>query len=129
MIAPFIKEKFEWIDYDSCWWCGSARQAREHLFKERVTWREEIRGLWKDVGKISGERSTSGGVSTRMYKGREGFLLEGMQDQSSGARRPGNTSIRDLLADRRFIGPVLNFLRNTGVGRVKEGVVFSSDPP
>ena len=25
MTAPFIKEKFGWIESDICWWCGSAR--------------------------------------------------------------------------------------------------------
>ena len=37
MIAPFIKEKFGWIDSDLCWWCGTARQTREHLFKGCTT--------------------------------------------------------------------------------------------
>ena len=25
MIAPFLKEKFGWIDSDTCWWCSSGR--------------------------------------------------------------------------------------------------------
>ena len=34
MIAPFLKDKFGWLDSDMCWWCGGGRQSREHLFKE-----------------------------------------------------------------------------------------------
>ena len=40
MIPPFLREKFGWIEYDLCWWCGSSRQSREHLFKERITGRK-----------------------------------------------------------------------------------------
>lgn len=25
-----------WTDSDECWWCGTGRQSREHLFKECV---------------------------------------------------------------------------------------------
>ena len=31
MTAPFLKEKFGWVESDGCWWCGG---GREHLFKE-----------------------------------------------------------------------------------------------
>ena len=48
---------------------------------------------------------------------------------TGGSRRPGNTSARALLADRRFIGFVLDFLISTGEGKVKEGVVFSGRAP
>ena len=41
-------------------------------------------------------------------------------------RRPGNTSVRELMSDNRFTEAVLGFLRNTKVGKVKEGVVFES---
>ena len=34
MIAPFLEEKFKWVSSSQCWWCGSGRQSREHLFKE-----------------------------------------------------------------------------------------------
>lgn len=53
MIAPFLKEKFRWINSDSCW-CDGGRQSREHLFKECKTWKEEIKVLWKEVGEIAG---------------------------------------------------------------------------
>ena len=54
MIAPFLKEKYGWVESDVCW-CSNGRQSREHLFKECRTWRDEIRLLWKTVGDISGE--------------------------------------------------------------------------
>lgn len=47
LVAPSVKERFGWIDSDLCWWCGVARQMREHLFKGCVTWRDEIRELQK----------------------------------------------------------------------------------
>ena len=50
MIAPFLKEKFGWIETDICWWCGTGRQTRGHLFGECLTWKEEIKKLWKEVG-------------------------------------------------------------------------------
>ena len=27
MIAPFLKEKFGWVESDSCWWCSGGRQS------------------------------------------------------------------------------------------------------
>ena len=111
MMAPFLKDKFGWIESDSCWWCSGGRQSREHLFKECKTWKEEIGTLWKEMSEISGmcERKCSGNV----YKGRKGFCF-GMERRSV---RPGNCS------DDRFTEAVLKFLENTGVGKVKEGIV------
>ena len=53
MTAPFLRDKFKWVDSDQCWWCSSGRQSREHLFKECRAWKNEIRKLWKEVGEIS----------------------------------------------------------------------------
>ena len=121
MTAPFLKEKFRWIDSDLCWWCTRSRQTREHLFKECSTWKQEIRKLWKDVGEATsgqGER-----VRKRSYKGRKGFGL-GLQAWEGGrVRGPGNTSVGTLLADERCIPAVLSFLENTGCGQVKEGII------
>ena len=50
------------------------------------------------------------------YKGKKDFLLGRLQGRSLG---PGNTSVRDLMADKRFIGPVLRFFRSTGVGKLR----------
>ena len=111
MIAPLLKEKFGWVESDGCWWCGGGRQTREHLFKECRTWKDEIRKLWTEVGEISGSiRGTSGG---RVYKGRKGFYF-GMDRK---VVRPGNTSVKKLLLEERFVEAVLDFLECTGVGR------------
>ena len=45
-LAPFLRERFGWVDSDTCWWCGSGRQTREHCFKECITWKDEIKTLW-----------------------------------------------------------------------------------
>ena len=52
MIAPFLKERWGWIDIDVCWWCNKGGQSREHFFKECTTWAREI----KAVGEASGGR-------------------------------------------------------------------------
>ena len=56
MIAPFLKEKWGWIDSDRCWWCNGGRQSRDHLFKECTMWKKEITELWSEVGRIAGKR-------------------------------------------------------------------------
>ena len=99
MTAPFLRDKFGWVDSDQCWWCGSGRQSREHLFKECRTWKEQIRKLWKKVGEASGEakhKTYKGGSKTR---GRgKGFGLWG----AGGKIRPGNCSMSRLFGDARF---------------------------
>ena len=62
MMAPFLKEKFGWVESDSCWWCGGGKQTREHVLKECRTWKDEIRKLWTEVGEISGTGEKSGGL-------------------------------------------------------------------
>ena len=76
------------MDSDLCWWCGSARQTREHLFKECITWKEEIRELWKEIGEIWGERRTRGNVLARVYFTREerAFSWEDYRDRARGER-------------------------------------------
>ena len=54
LTAPFLNERLGWTESDVCWWCGSGKQTREHLLKERIPWRKEIRTLWKEVG-LAGE--------------------------------------------------------------------------
>ena len=48
--------------------------------------------------------------------------MGGTEDGARWARRPGNTSIREIVSDRRFTEAVLEFLRNPKVGKVKEGL-------
>ena len=120
MIAPFLKEKFGWVESDSCWWCSGERQSREHLFKECKTWKEEIKTLWKTVEDISGgPEDSAGGV----YKGRKGFLF----GTSKGRVGPGDCSVRRLFTDSRFSEAVLEFLACTGVGKIKKGVVVRGE--
>ena len=66
MIAPF-KEKFGWTEPDLCWWCAPRRQTRDHLLKECSAWKEEIRELWKEVGRVSGNCDDN---RRSMYKGK-----------------------------------------------------------
>ena len=48
MIAPFLKEKFGWMESDTCWWCGTGRQTREHLLKSVQHGKDQIalEGCW-----------------------------------------------------------------------------------
>ena len=107
LTAPSLKEKFGWTESDLCWWCGSRRRTREHLFKERSAWKKEIRELWKEVGKVSG---TCGDERKSMYKGRKGFFIGWRDRDGRVVRRPGNTSVRTLMSERRFVPTVLDFL-------------------
>ena len=118
MIAPFLRDKFGWVESDSCWWCSGGRQSREDFLKECRVWRDEVRMLWKEVGEISGtgERKLSGNV----YKGRKSFCFRMRRSEA----RPGNCSISKLMSDARFTEAVLKFLESTGVGKVKEGVIL-----
>ena len=61
MIAPFLKEKFGWVETDTCWRCGTGRQTREHLFKECLTWKEGIRKLMERGGGCNGYRKRGEG--------------------------------------------------------------------
>ena len=117
MIAPFLKEKWGWIDTDQCWWCRRGRQSRNHLFKECTTWRKEIRKLWSEVGRISGERERDSRQGT--HKSRRGF---GFHVRTARAR-PRNTTVRELLSNNRYTEAVLEFLGKTRVGEAKEGVI------
>ena len=124
MIAPFLKEKFRWVDSDLCWWCCKDRQSREHLFKECRTWKEEIRLLWRKVGDISGEADIGAkGTRTKKKKKKKGFIL----GSTGGRIGPGNCSIGRLVSDSRFTAAVLEFLASTGVGKIKKGVIVRGE--
>ena len=62
--------------------------------------------LWKEVGSIS----KADGRDGNMYKGRKSFFLGWRERQYRAVRRPENTSVRELLGEKRFIPAVLNFL-------------------
>ena len=114
-IAPFLKDRWGWTDSDKCWWCNGGRQSRDHLFKECRTWRKEIEELWKEVGRISGRREEGEGP----FRSRKGFGFHVRQARA----RPSNTTVRELLSNDRYTDAVLNFLGQTRVGEVKEGVI------
>ena len=90
---------------DTCWWCNGGRQSREHLFKECLTWKREIRELWTAVGEASG----MGEQTDEPFKNKKGLGYRIRQAQA----RPSNTSIRDLLSDERYTEAVLRFLGDT----------------
>ena len=123
MTAPFLKEKFGWIESDTCWWCTKSRQTREHLFKECSSWKQEIRKLWKEVGEATSNQHHE--IRRSQYKGRKGFGLGVKVREGSRVRGPGNTSVGTPLADERCIPAVLSFLANTKCGQIKEGVVLN----
>ena len=56
----------------------------------------------------------------RIYKGKGGFLL----GPSGGRVGPGNCSVGRLFGDPRF---VLKFLADTGVGKIKRGVIVRGE--
>lgn len=72
----------------------------------------------KEVGEISCSNiaAADGGIC----KGRKGFMLGMIRRRS----RPGNTPARKPFFDGRFTEPVLKFLGNTEVGKVKQGVLL-----
>ena len=37
MATASLKEKWGWIDSDTCWWCSKGGRSKEHLFKECLT--------------------------------------------------------------------------------------------
>ena len=86
---------------------------------------KEIQELWRKVGEISGEEKKE---ENALYKGRRGYFLGWKKGGARVVGRPGNTSIREFMSDKRFAEAVLDFLRDTKVGKIKEGVVTSGSP-
>ena len=98
--------------------CEGGRQSREHLFKECRTWKDQIRKLWKKIGELSGEAVLKTDISKGKARGRgKGFGLWG----SGGKIRPRNCSIGRLFGDARSTEPILEFLEETDVGKIKKG--------
>ena len=129
MIAPFLKEKFKWVESDICWWCTKSRQTREHLFKECSTWKDEIRQLWKEVAAATEDKNLGGMMTGTKRRGGKGFRLGFRAGESRRGRRPGNTSVGVLMADERCIPAVLSFLSSTRCGQVKEGILAERGAP
>ena len=127
LIAPFLKERFGWVESSQCWWCSSGVQTREHLFKECRAWKDEIKMLWKEVGDISDADKTeeergSGSLGKRLRR-KKGFGFFTHEHRV----RPGNCRVGRLMSDPRFTSAVLSFLRNTQVGLIKKGVIVRGE--
>ena len=110
MIAPFLKERWEWTDSDRCSWCAKGRQSREHLFKECTAWTREIREPWTAVGEASGGRDEA----RTPFKSRKGFVYRARQART----RPSNTSVRNMLSDD-YTEARLAFIGAMRVGEVQ----------
>ena len=125
MTAPFLKDKFNWVDSDQCWWCSGGRQSREHLFKECRAWKKEIRELWKRVGEISSASKDAEDISVgkKKRRRRKGFGFFSQEYKVS----PGNCTVGRLMSDSRFTEAVLIFLESTQVGLVKKGVLVRGE--
>jgi hypothetical protein len=99
LIAPFLKNKLRKTDSDLCWWCEDGKkQTREHLFKECKRWKTESNVLWKEVGKKLG------------WKHRK------------------NKKISVLFSEDKVTGAVLQFLRDTDVGKIKARMIVPPAP-
>lgn len=107
MTAPFLKERFGWVDPDTCWWC---RQTREHLFKEC-----HLAGRDQDAVEGSGPSRRQGYRGKTSRKRKERLWLPGP--------RPGNITVRELLSEERHVGVVLDLLRATKMGTVKKRAI------
>ena len=128
MMAPFLMEKYGWVNSSQCWWCSSGRQSREHLFKECRAWKNEIRKLWREVGEISGADKTGDERRSGSQKGggkrrKKGFGFV----THEYTVRPGNCSVGRLMSDTRFTDAILSFLRDTQVGLIKKGVIVRGE--
>lgn len=120
MTAAFLRDKWGWLESGQSWWCNSGRQNGGHPFKECLTWKKEIRALWREVGDISGSRSKSGEAKEDVSrKGRKGF---GHMERQARAM-PRNTTIRELLAHDKCTEAVVRFLKATKIGNVKDGAL------
>ena len=78
MIAPFLKERFGWVESDLCWWCCIGRQSREHLFKSAGHARRKSGCFGKRLGtsqeRPGSSREKQGGeerVYVRVNKGED----------------------------------------------------------
>ncbi|KAF8532784.1 hypothetical protein BDD12DRAFT_950868 [Trichophaea hybrida] len=84
-----MKEKLKKIDSGLCWWCETgARQTRHHLFTECRAFKPQIRRLWKEVGDLL------------------------------NWKHPLSRRISYLFKEEKVTEVVLQFLRDTGVGKI-----------
>jgi len=92
LIAPYMKNKLKKIDSDLCWWCERNKvQSRHHLFTDCDAFKPQIKRLWKEIGRIL------------------------------KWKHPRSKRISYLFREEAVTGAVLQFLRDTGVGKVRTG--------
>jgi hypothetical protein len=88
-----IKKK----ESDACWWCDSERkQSRGHLFGGCRAWKRECLALRKRVERITGKKRK-----------------RGQRRSERGAR----LKVVDVFKDERLTEAVLEFLKDTEIGR------------
>jgi hypothetical protein len=94
VIAPYLKCKIKTADSDECRWCEvlGKRQSWEHLFKECLQWKEEVKELWRKVRRVTGWHNVR-------WK-----------------------CISALLNVMAVTGATLNFLDKTGVDKMRGGI-------
>jgi len=94
LTAPYMK-RIKKTDSNLCWWCEDGRsiQTRQHLFTECRAFKPQIKRLWKSVGK------------------------------QLNWRHPRSKRISHLFSDDRVTEAVLEFLKDTGVGKVRTGAL------
>ena len=74
---------------------------------------------WRHLRRPRGQKGRTEGVC----KGRKGFLL----GTSGGRIGPGNCSVRRLFGNPLFLEAILRFLADTGVGKIKRGVIVRGE--
>jgi hypothetical protein len=90
VIAPYLKHEIKTSDSDTCWWCEKdIRQTRDHLFKDCIYWKEDIKMFWRKVAKDVGPR-------WRRYRWKQ---------------------ISELFDEDKATEAILWFLDRTGVGK------------
>jgi hypothetical protein len=88
-----IKKK----ESDVCWWCDSGKkQTRGHLFGGCKAWKRECLALKKRVERITGKRRK-----------------RGQRRRERGAR----VKVVDLFKNEKLTGAVLDFLKDTDIGK------------
>ena len=96
-----------------------------HHLGSSVTWNHSApgnlvcqgQGLGRDTRPAAAPATRGGQTGVgHMHRGRKGFGYRVRRGPG-----PGNTTVRDLLSDDRYIGLVLDFLKTTRAGEVKAG--------
>ena len=110
MTAPFLRERWGWVETDQCWGYRQGRQNWEHLFKECKRWKADFHLLWDKVGNISGKgnpgnKRERGSMDTLRSKRGLGYSVR------EAKARPSNTAVRELIGNGAYTEASLPFLR------------------